>query len=101
MAWRNVGSFYLGPGQSGRYWIAWGAPGDQGPQWIMAHAARGQPPTELVVTDHSKKLDYSIGWVRSDGTSGWNYDSIYYQYLVTVTNRGSRGVTFSLEGGGV
>jgi hypothetical protein len=101
MAWRNTGSFYLGPNQSGRYWVGWPAPGDKGPQWIMAHASRGQQPTELVVTDHSKKLDYSIAWVRSDGTRGYHYDSLYYQYLVTVTNRGSSGVTFSLEGGGV
>lgn len=101
MGWRNFGAFYLAPGRSGRYWMAWNAPGDQGPQWIMAHAAKGQPPTELVVSDHAKRLDYSIAWVRSDGTRGWHYDSLYYQYLVTVTNRSSHGVTFSFEGGGV
>ena len=101
MAWRNFGAFYLGAGQTARYWIAWGAPGDQGPQWIMAHAAPGQDPTELVVTDHAKRLDYELGWVRSDGTRGFVESSRYYHYLVTVTNRGSRGVTFSFEGGGV
>lgn len=101
MAWRNVGSYYLAAGQSGRYWVAWPAPGDEGPQWIMAHAAKGQEPTELVVTDHAKQLDYELGWVRSDGASGYHYDSLYYRYLVTVTNQGSHGVTFSLEGGGV
>ena len=67
----------------------------------MAHPAKGQPPTELVLSNHAKRLDYSIGWIRSDGTSGWNYDSFYYQYKVTVTNSGNRGVTFSFEGGGV
>ena len=101
MAWRNVGAFYLAPGQTGRYWLRWNAPGDQGPQWIMAHVAKFQSPAELVVKDHAKRLGYSIAWVRSDGTRGWEYSSYYYEYLVTVTNIGSYGVTFSLEGGGV
>lgn len=101
MAWRNVGRFFLGPNQTGRYWVAWPAPGDRGPQWIMAHAGRGQQPTELVVTDHAKELDYSIAWVRSDGARGYEYDSFYYRYWVTVHNRSNSGVTFSLEGGGV
>jgi len=101
MAWRNVGRFYLAAGRSVNCWVSWNAPGDQGPQWIMAHAARGQEPTKLAVSGHAKKLDYGIGWVRSDGSSGWDHDSIYYTYWVKVTNEGTRGVTFSLEGGGV
>ena len=101
MAWRNVGSFYLAPGASARCRIWWDPPGDKGPQWIMAHAVKGQNPTELIVSDHAKKLDYSIGWVRSDGARGFVDDSYYYEYLVTVTNAGRQGVVFSLEGGGV
>jgi hypothetical protein len=100
MSFNNVGSFFLAPGASVRLVLSWNPPGDHGAQWIMAHAAKGQPPTELMVSEFSKQLRYSIAWHRSDCTSGWNYDSYYYRYLVTVKNLGSYGVWFSLQGGG-
>jgi hypothetical protein len=100
MAFNNIGSFFIAPGASIRLRLWWPAPGDHGAQWIMAHADRGQPPCELVVSDHAKKLDYSIGWVNSAGQSGWENDSYYYEYRVTVRNRGSYGVRFSIQGGG-
>lgn len=67
----------------------------------MAHANKREAPTELQVNEISKALDYSIAWVRSDGSYGWDYDSVYYVYYVTICNRGSYGVRFSLQGGGV
>ena len=100
MAWK-VGSHYLGPGQTGRWWVKWPPPGDMGSQWIMAHPILNFGPVELVVTDHAKKLDYELGWVRSDGTTGCVWDSRYFCYLVTVRNIGDRAVVFSLEGGRV
>lgn len=101
MAWKDVGLYYLGPGQTVKVGVFWSAPGDKGPQYIMAHAKKGEPPTELEVREYSKVLDYSIAWTRSDGTYGWDYDSIYYEYCVTVRNLGSFAVLFSLQGGGV
>jgi hypothetical protein len=46
MAWRNVGSFYLAAGATGRYKVWWGAPGDKGPHsgsWRMQPRVRTPP----------------------------------------------------------
>lgn len=98
------GPFYLGPGASMRIWVKFGDPGeDHGAQWIMAHPlANGQPPAELVVSDQSKVLGYSIGTVTENGSPQYSYDpsSAYYQYQVTVTNWGSSGTHFNVQGGG-
>jgi len=100
MSFNNVGSIFVAPGASVRLELWWDAPGDKGAQWIMAHAAKGQPPTELMVSEFSKRLDYSIRWVNTAGMSGWEKDSYNYKYLVTVKNLGAYGVWFSLQGGG-
>lgn len=100
MAFNHIGSFYLAPGASVRVIITYPAPGDMGAQWIMAHAAKGQPACELILTDPSKRLDYSIGWVDSAGRGGVDGNSYYYDYRVTVRNAGAQGVRFSLQGGG-
>ena len=100
MSFSNVGPYFLSPGGSTRIAIWWPAPGDRGAQWIMAHAANDQPPTELQVSGFTKQLAYSLAYHRSDCTSGWIHDSYYYRYLVTVTNLGSYGVWFTLQGGG-
>jgi hypothetical protein len=98
------GPFSLAPGASMRIWVRRGDPGDdRGAQWIMAHPIRnGQPPTELVVSDHSKVLDYEIGTVTINGPPEYGYDpnSSYYLYQVTVTNWGSSATLFNVQGGG-
>lgn len=100
MSFNNVGSIFLAPGASARLVLTWPAPGDHGAQWIMAHAPKGQPPCELILTEPSKRLGYSIGWVNSEGDSGFVDDSFFYDYRVTVRNAGSQGVVFSVQGGG-
>ena len=106
MAFNNLqppqGPFFLAPGASTRIWVRLGGgTGDRGAQWIMAHPIQnGQPPTELVLSDFSKALDYGIGWVRSDGHYGYDPQSAYYVYRVTVTNRGREGTLFNVQGGG-
>lgn len=97
------GPFFLNPGQSMGILVWFGDPGDdRGAQWIMAHPIRGEPPTELQVSNFSKILDYSIGVVSTNGEPEYSYEpsSFYYQYAVTVTNLGSRGVRFNVQGGG-
>jgi hypothetical protein len=97
------GPFFLAPGASIGILVWFGNPGDdQGAQWIMAHPIRGEPPCELVVSNHSKILNYSIGTVTINGNPEYGYDpnSFYYRYGVTVTNAGSQGVRFNVQGGG-
>src|SRR5262245_8116401 len=89
------GPFFLAPGASVRINVWFGNPGDdQGAQWIMAHPIHGEPPCELVVSDFSKILDYSIGVLIINGGPEYSYDpnSFYYRYGVTVTNWGTQGV---------
>ena len=97
------GPIYLAPGASIGLVVWFGDPGDDlGAQWIMANPIRGEAPTELVVSDHSKILAYSIGTVTINGPPVYGYDpnSSYYQYGVVVTNRGASGVLFNVQGGG-
>ena len=97
------GPFYLSPGGAMRIWVRRAGGQDYGAQWIMAHPLRnGQPPTELVVSDHSKVLDYSIGTITENGPPVYGYDpeSSYYEYRVTVRNWGAQGTLFNVQGGG-
>jgi hypothetical protein len=107
MAFNNLqpssGPFYLGPGESTGLVVWFGDPGDDhGAQWIMAHPLKGEPPTALEVSGFQKILAYSIASVTQNGAPQYGYDadSAYYQYAVTVTNRGSQGVRFNVQGGG-
>jgi len=103
------GPFTLMPGAQMRVIMWYGDPNDnttgqdQGAQWIMANPlANGQPPTELVVSDHSKILGYSIATITENGPPQYGYDpsSAYYNYGVTVTNWGSSSTSFNIQGGG-
>ncbi|MGF6981377.1 hypothetical protein QFZ99_000853 [Paraburkholderia atlantica] len=79
----------------------YGDPGDdQGAQWIMAHPLPGQPPTELQVSNMRKIINYQVQWVDSEGGSGFDPNTIYYRYKVTVTNLGQQAVFFNIQGGG-
>jgi hypothetical protein len=97
------GPFYLGPGASTRVNLWFGRLGDdQGAQWIMAHPLRGEPPTELVLSNFSKSIDYEIASVTINGAPEYGYDAstAYWRYHVTVRNAGSAGVRFNVQGGG-
>lgn len=107
MAFNNLqpasGPFFLAPGGAVRIEVWFGDPGvDKGAQWIMAHPLRGEPPTELVLSDFAKRIDYEIGWVRVNGAPEYGYEpkSAYWRYRVTVRNAGTRGVRFNVQGGG-
>ncbi len=109
MGFNNVqpasGPFYLGPGESTGIVIWFGdryESDDHGAQWIMAHPLKGEPPTALEVSGFQKILGYSVGWVTQNGGTQYGYDpdSAYYEYKVTVTNRGTQGVRFNVQGGG-
>ncbi|WP_322750968.1 MULTISPECIES: hypothetical protein [unclassified Frankia] len=96
------GPFFLAPGASVRLNMWYGNQGDDhGAQWIMAHPLSGEAPTELIVSDHSKILDYAIGCVEENGSPrACPGQDPYYRYGVTVTNRGTSGVRFNIQGGG-
>lgn len=96
------GPFFLAPGASVRINMWYGDPGDDhGAQWIMAHPLAGEVPTELVVSDHSKILKYAIGCIEENGPpQACPGEDPYYRYGVTVTNWGSSGVHFNIQGGG-
>lgn len=104
MAFNNLqppdGPFYLAAGGQMRIWMRYPGNGDQGAQWIMAHPLQGEPPTALEVSEFTKVLGYGIGWVNSEGQSGFVPSSFYYEYEVTVTNRGPSGARFNIQGGG-
>src|SRR5215831_9258388 len=95
------GPFWLAPGASVGVIVWFGNPGDdKGAQWIMAHPIQGQPFTTLKVSDFRKILSYSDVSLNSEGDWDYDPDSAYYRYGVTVTNMGSEGVFFNLQGGG-
>jgi hypothetical protein len=103
------GPFFLAPGGSMRIIMWYGDPNDNttgqdyGAQWIMAHPMdNGQPPTELVVSDASKILGYTLGTITENGPPQYGYvpGSGYWNYGVTVTNWGSSGSSFNIQGGG-
>jgi hypothetical protein len=108
MAFNNLqppsGPFFLNAGYSIRIWVQRDGGQDYGAQWIMAHPIpNGQPPAELRVTDHSKLLQYSIAsYTVNGGVSEYGYDpnSLYWEYRVTVTNLGTSGTSFNVQGGG-
>jgi len=97
------GPFFLAPGAATWITVWFGDPGDDhGAQWIMAHpiSADTQPPAQLTVSDFTKELHYSIGQVQENGAPVYRYFDPYYRYSVTVTNTGSSGVFFNVQGGG-
>jgi len=97
------GPFFLAPGASTGIIVWFGNPGDDhGAQWIMAHpiSSPSQPPAQLTVSNFTKILDYSIGSVTENGDPVFSYEDPFYRYSVTVTNTGSSGVFFSVQGGG-
>jgi hypothetical protein len=107
MAFNNLqpasGPFWIAPGGSVDIIMWYGNPGtDNGAQWIMAHPIAGQPPTQLQVSNFRKILDYSLGIITQNGSAQYSYDpnSAYYRYRATVTNLGSQGVFFNIQGGG-
>jgi hypothetical protein len=96
------GPFWLAAGNSIRITMWYGDPGDDhGAQWIMAHPIDEGFPAELVVSDHSKILDYEIGCIQENGPpQACPGQGPYYRYGVTVTNWGSNDVHFNVQGGG-
>ena len=97
------GPFFLAPGDSTGIIVWFGDPGDDhGAQWIMAHpiAADTQPPAQLTVSNMTKELHYEIGQVSENGAPTYRFFNPYYRYSVTVTNTGSSGVFFNVQGGG-
>ena len=97
------GPFFLAPGAATGIIVWFGDPGDDhGAQWIMAHpiSADTQPPAQLTVSDFTKVLDYQIGQVQENGDPVYRYFDPFYRYQVTVTNTGSSGVFFNVQGGG-
>jgi len=97
----SSGPILIGPGQSVGLTFWFGNPGnDRHAQWAMAHPLKGQPPTTLMVSNFTKSLDYGIKWLNSEGDSGFETNSAYYRYGVTVTNLGNQAVFFNIQGGG-
>ena len=101
----SSGPFLLSPGESVDITMWYGDPGDDyGAQWIMAHPLHGpnNPPTTLQVSNFRKILGYSVESITENGATqvGWDPDTYYYQYGVTVTNLGDQASFFNIQGGG-
>lgn len=105
MAFNDVqqasGPFFLAPGAPMRINIGWPPPGDHGAQWIMAHPIDEGWDTELVVSDHSKILGHAVGCIEINGApQACPGSDPFYWYAVTVTNWGTTGIHFNVQGGG-
>ncbi|NJC70290.1 hypothetical protein HC031_11295 [Planosporangium thailandense] len=96
------GPYFLAPNTPIILEVWFGDPGeDHGAQWIMAHPLAGEAPTKLVVSNHYKSLDYSVGCVEQNGPPiPCPGQGPYYRYGVTITNAGLSAVHFNLQGGG-
>src|SRR5436853_178808 len=95
------GPYFLAPGAAISIFVWFGDPGDdQGAQWIMAHpiTTPTQPQAQLTVSDFTKLLAYQL--VSSTEGGEARYSNPYYRYSVTVTNTGTSGVFFNVQGGG-
>jgi hypothetical protein len=95
MAFNGVGLYYLNPGDTISVEIFWGVGEDHGAQWIMAHAEldTGSYPQfgegAFQVNNHRKIVDLSA-----------DTGSTNVFYWCDVTNVGTFGTFFSLQGGG-
>ncbi|MEJ3405319.1 hypothetical protein WDJ51_11280 [Rathayibacter sp. YIM 133350] len=102
MSFNGVGDFWLQPGASTRIALArgnlvpdeeWGGE-DFGAQWIMAdpqHNGRGSHEGRLMVSEHTKERKAIRRHPDSPNP---------VVYIVTVTNIGGEGCSFSIQGGG-
>jgi hypothetical protein len=104
MAWRLDDIFYLAPGATFRIEYYYGDQGDdKGPQWAMGHPISGPALTALATERVMKVLDCSISKLEQNGAAVYSCDpgSLYWLYQVDITNLGTGGCTFQLEGGGI
>jgi hypothetical protein len=111
MAWTMNGSggtafvLYIAPGNTVRVSFAWDHPGDMGPQWVMAHPLRGEPPSAIATERVAKTVDCEIGSLTVN--SGVHYygcgdpNTAYWGYYADLTNDGSEGCNCLVQGGGV
>jgi len=105
MGWR-IGSpvFYIAPKTTVRIQFWWNAPGDKGPQWAMGHPMAGEPPTSLATERVAKAVACEIGQYTINGAGHYGCGdpkTAYWQYYADITNDGTEGCRFQLEGGGV
>ncbi len=104
MSWRVTDSILVAPGQTVRINFWWDKPGDQGPQWVMAHPMRGEPPTALATERVAKVVDCEIDYVTINGPAEYGCgdpSTAYWWYYADITNDGTEACRFQLEGGGV
>jgi hypothetical protein len=102
MAW-SVGNFFVAPGATVTIRFHWGSGDDHGPQWVMAHPFPGEPEAWLATERVAKKLICEVGEVIQNGPSVFRCAETgsRYEYQVWITNDGSEGCHFAIQGGGV
>jgi hypothetical protein len=83
--------------------FSWGAGDDKGPQWAMAHPLPGERDVPLMTERVAKKLVCEFGEVVQNGDPSFHCAGTgsNYEYQVWITNDGTGGCNFQLEGGGV
>jgi hypothetical protein len=104
MGWRVSSPIYIAPGSTIRIDFWWDAPGDKGPQWAMGHPMRGEPSSPLATERVAKVVNCEIGQITINGPAQYGCGdptTAYWSYYVDITNDGSEGCNFQLEGGGV
>jgi hypothetical protein len=105
MGWRVTSpSFFISPGSTIRIYFWWSRPGDKGAQWAMGHPRRGEPSTALATERVAKTVDCEIGQLIINGPAQYSCgdpSTAYWEYYADITNDGSNGCRFQLEGGGV
>jgi hypothetical protein len=101
MAWSS-GNFFVAPGATISIVFWWENNADHGPQWAMAQPFPNEPETWLMTERVGKKIVCEIGQIIQNGDAQYRcVESGGYQYLAHITNIGSQGCRFTLQGGGV
>lgn len=103
MAWTIPDVHFIAPGATVQWWFRWGSGVDHGPQWAMAHPIPGEPDVVLVTERVGKKLRCEIGQIIINGPAQYSCAETgsLYEYRAWITNDGSTGCRYQLQGGGV
>lgn len=103
MTWQCPALFFVGPNSTTEITLWWPSYQDQGPQWAMAHPLPGEPDVPLVTERVGKQLVCELGEIIENGPPVFQCAGTgsEYQYVVWITNDGSSGCRFFLQGGGV
>jgi hypothetical protein len=102
MGWRT-GNFFVAPGTTALLSFKWGDGDDKGPQWAMAHPIPGDSDAPLATERVAKRLICEVGRVTINGPAQYScaQTGSHYEYWVWISNRGTSGCRYQLEGGGV